>query len=184
MSEEELVELNEKMALTNQMLYNAQNQASAKDFEIEDFKAKLISLTEETEGLKRDLQQSQTDKTRQTNEFEETLVSLESQVADLKKKNDHWQEQWENQARYLEEKREEHAEQSQVEQEHQKATDMLIRKYEGNYNIILTRAFWRIFLVMLFEIANISISDSAEWACWLRLSHDDFTNFSDLVVLF
>jgi len=88
-------------------------------------------LTEETEGLQRDLQQSQTDKTRQTNEFEETLVSLESQVADLKKKNDHWQEQWENQARYLEEKREEHAEQSQVEQEHQKATEIIIRKYEG-----------------------------------------------------
>jgi hypothetical protein len=140
-SEEELAELNEKMALTNQMLYNAQNQASAKDFEIEDFKAKLVSLTEETEGLKRDLQQSQTDKTRQTNEFEETLVSLESQVADLKKKNDHWQEQWENQARYLEEKREEHAEQSQVEQEHQKATEIIIRKYEGNFNIILTCAF-------------------------------------------
>ena len=140
-SEEELVELNEKMALTNQMLYNAQNQASAKDFEIEDFKAKLVSLTEETEGLKRDLQQSQTDKTRQTNEFEETLVSLESQVADLKKKNDHWQEQWENQARYLEEKREEHAEQSQVEQEHQKAAEIIIRKYEGNFNIILTCAF-------------------------------------------
>ena len=140
-SEEQLVELNEKMALTNQMLYNAQNQASAKDLEIEDFKVKLISLTEETEGLKRDLQQSQTDKTRQTNEFEETLVSLESQVADLKKKNDHWQEQWENQARYLEEKREEDAEQSQVEQQHQKATDILIRKYEGNYNIILTRSF-------------------------------------------
>ena len=65
-SEEELNQLNDKMVLTNQMLYDAQNLASAKDAEIEDLKTKLTSLTDEMEGLKRDIKQSQTDKTMQT----------------------------------------------------------------------------------------------------------------------
>jgi len=130
-SEEELNQLNDKMALTNQMLYDAQNLASAKDAEIEDLKTKLTSLTDEMEGLKRDLKQSQTDKTMQTNEFEETLVSLESQVADLKRKNEHWQEQLENQNRHIEETREDHDVQTQIEQDHQNATEALIRKYEA-----------------------------------------------------
>ena len=52
--------------MTNQMLHDAQNLASAKDAEIEDLKTKLTSLTDEMEGLKRELKQCQTDKTMQT----------------------------------------------------------------------------------------------------------------------
>ena len=58
-SEKELDELNEKIALTNQQLYDIQKLASDKDAEIQTLKVKVASVLLKNEGLKRGLKQEQ-----------------------------------------------------------------------------------------------------------------------------
>ena len=58
-SEKELDELNEKIALTNQQLYDIQKLASDKDAEIQTLKVKIASVLSKNEGLKRELKQEQ-----------------------------------------------------------------------------------------------------------------------------
>ena len=123
-------ELESKLDLAQQMMYDAQNAASSKDGEIEDLKSNLIAQSEELEGAKKELKSCQTDKAAQMVEFEESLVSLEKDNAELKTKVEQLHEEITAQNHLLQENRELGQHQSLLEDQHEQAVKNLVKKYE------------------------------------------------------
>jgi chromosome segregation ATPase len=159
----ELEDLKDKLELTNQMMYNAQNMASAKDAEIEELRSSLRINNDDMEGLKKDLKNSQSDKAAQLLEFEDTLVYLEKQVAELKSRNDEYQNQLESQSRKIEDDKDLNAIHVQIENSHEQAVKALIRKYETQ---IATKE-------EAFDTESARIRDEAETE--LRRTMSDFS---------
>ena len=128
--EEDHKELEAKVDLAQQMMYDAQNAASSKDGEIEDLKSNLTARSEELEGAKKELKSCQTDKAAQMIEFEESLVGLERDNAELKTKVEQLQEEITGQNHLLQENQELGQQQSLLEEQHEQAVKSLVKKYE------------------------------------------------------
>ena len=128
--ETELEELKKKLELTNQMLYNAQNVQSAKENELEELKSTVTLVNEENEGLKKDLKSSEDNKTAQMVEFEDSLVKLEEEIKKIKLRNEQLEEIVAKNRKMEEEKTEERTLQSQIENDHEQAVKILVKKFE------------------------------------------------------